>query len=285
MEKEIYTIYLPALLTLLITRLVVFIVIKLMDRQLKKMNNHEKKLSLAKHLVMAIIYTIGIGIAASFIPKLKSLSTSIFASSGILAIVIGFASQQAFSNMVSGVFILAFKPFRLGDLLRIPGKEIIGIVEDITLRHTVIKNFENKRIIIPNSVIGGEVIENANIIEEKVCKFFEIGISYNSNVDKAMSIIKATAFMHKDFIDNRTFEEANSGEEAIPVRIVAFADSAVMLKAWIWSKNNTAGNRMIWDLNYQIKKRFDEEGIEIPYPHRTVYFRKEGESEKKEKRN
>lgn len=275
MEKQLYDIYLPALLTLLITRMTVYIVVKLMDRHLKKINSHEKKLSLAKHLIMAIIYTIGIGIAASFVPKLKSLSTSIFASSGILAIVIGFASQQAFSNMVSGVFILAFKPFRLGDLLRIPGKEIVGTVEDITLRHTVIKNFENKRIIIPNSVIGAEVIENANIIEEKICKFFEIGISYNADVDRAMSIIKATAFMHKDFIDNRTLEEANNGEEAIPVRIIAFADSSVILRAWIWAKNNSAGNKLIWDLNYQIKKRFDEEGIEIPYPQRTVYIRKE----------
>lgn len=238
---------------------------------------------MVRHLVVSGIYIIGIGIAASFIPKLKNLSTSIFASSGIVAVFIGFASQQAFSNIIGGIFIMVFKPFRVGDLLRFPGKEMTGIVEDITLRHTVIKSFENKRIIMPNSVIGNEIIENANIIDEKICKFFEIGISYDSNVDKAMSIIKAEAFMHKNFSDNRTLKEMNDGVEPIPVKIVSFGESSVNLKAWIWVDDNNSGFELIWDLNYIIKKRFEEEGINIPYPQRTVHIRREGGEKDEEK--
>jgi len=69
------------------------------------------------------------------------------AGAGILAVAVGFASQAALSNIISGVFVVIFKPFRVGDRLKI--NELTGVVEDITLRHTVIRDLENKRIIIP----------------------------------------------------------------------------------------------------------------------------------------
>ncbi|MDZ7777461.1 MAG: mechanosensitive ion channel [Bacteroidales bacterium] len=72
----------------------------------------------------------------------------------------------------------------------------MGTVEDITLRHTVIRNFENRRIIVPNSVISSETIINSNIIEDKVCNFVEISISYDSDVDKAMALMQEEAMSH-----------------------------------------------------------------------------------------
>ena len=122
------------------------------------------------------------------IPKLKSLGVTIFAGAGILAAIIGFASQAAFSNIVSGIFIVIFKPFRVGDIVKISNL-YSGIVEDITLRHTVISDFENKRLIIPNSVISAETIHNSNILDNKICNHIWYGISYDSDVDLATSII------------------------------------------------------------------------------------------------
>ena len=108
-----------------------------------------------------IIYTVGFMFAIREYPPLKSVAGSLLAGAGIFAVAVGFASQQAFSNIISGIFIVIFKPFRVNDRLKI--KEIYsGIVEDITLRHTIIRDGENRRIIIPNAVIATEIIVNSD---------------------------------------------------------------------------------------------------------------------------
>lgn len=248
---------------------------KIMNKGFRKSDQEIVKFNFIKHFISGIIYILGIGVALSFIPIFKNISTSIFAGSGIFAIIVGFASQQVLSNIISGIFIELFKPFKVGDRITIIGKTTVGIVEDLTLRHTVIRTYENKRIIVPNSIISNELIENTDIIDDKVCKFFEIGISYDSDVDKAMDIIKDEIFKHKDYLDNRTIEERKSGEvPAVTVKVVNYGESSVNLKSWVWAKNNTVGVKFLWDLNYSVKKRFDAEGIEIPFPHRTIVMKK-----------
>ncbi|MCS5421903.1 MULTISPECIES: mechanosensitive ion channel family protein [Psychrilyobacter] len=263
------------ILTLIMTFYLVKLMKKIFNKVLRKSGQEITKFNFIKHFISGIIYLLGIGIALSFIPIFKNVSTSIFAGSGILAIIIGFASQHVLANIVSGVFIELFKPFKIGDRITLMGKTTVGIVEDITLRHTVIRTYENKRIIVPNSVISNELIENTDIIENKVCKFFEIGISYDSDVDKAMDIIKEEVLKHKDYFDNRTIEEVNSGEDPeVTVKVVGYGESSVNLKSWVWAKDNTVGIKFLWDLNYSVKKRFDAEGIEIPYPYRTIVMKK-----------
>jgi small conductance mechanosensitive channel len=231
-----------ALITLIITFYLVKIIKRIINEFLKKSNKDVTKFNFIKHFISGIIYILGTGLALSFIPGLKNISQSIFAGSGILAIVIGFASQQALSNVVSGIFIELFKPFKIGDRITIIGKTSVGIVEDITLRHTVIRTYENKRIIVPNSTINNELIENTDIIDDKVCKYFEIGISYDSDVDRAINIIKEEILKHKDYFDNRTEKEKITGEvQPISVRVVNYGDSSVNLKSWVWAKDNTVG--------------------------------------------
>jgi small-conductance mechanosensitive channel len=154
-------------------------------------------------------------------------------------------------------------------------KEFIGIVEDITLRHTVIRTFDNKRIIVPNSVINSEVLENADIVDQKTLKFLEIGISYDSDVDKAMQIIKDEALKHPLFIDNRTQEEIDNNEEPVKVRLIGFGDSSVNLRAGVWAMTPADAYTMGCDLNKNVKERFDKEGIEIPFPYRTIVYKDE----------
>lgn len=258
----------------IITILVVRTSRKIMDRNYKLKELDPTQFTFIKHFLSGTIYFLGILSALYTIPTFKSLVVSIFAGSGVLAIIIGFASQQAFSNIVSGIFIAIFKPFRIGDRVKLIGKDTLGFVEDITLRHTMIRTLENRRIIIPNSVISNEIIENSNIVEDKVCNHFEIGISYDSDEERAMEIIIEEASKHPDFLDNRTIQEIHSGQSPVKVRIVSLGDSSVNLKAWVWSRDNSSGFDMKCDLNRSIKKRFDQEGIEIPYPHRTVVMKK-----------
>ncbi len=179
--------------------------------------------------------------------------------------------------MVSGLFISFFKPFRIGDRIRFINKDTLGIVEDINLRHTVIRTFENKRIIIPNNIMNNEMIENANIIEEKTCNYLDVGISYNSDIDRAMAIIAKEILNHKDFFDNRSKTELDRGEEPVQVKLIGFGESSLNLRAWVWSKDPLTGFYMLCDLRKRIKEKFDQEGIEIPYPCRTVVIKEKGQ--------
>jgi small-conductance mechanosensitive channel len=235
------------------------------------------QLSFLKHFLSALVYIIGIGIAVYSIPEIKDLSLSIFAGAGVLAVILGFASQQAFSNIISGVFISIFEPLRVGDTVKIRSGEIFGIVEDITLRHTVIRTFENNRVIIPNSVIGEEIIENASLMDEKVCKFMDYSISFDSDVDLAMRIIQDEAIKMPQFIDNRREEEKALGYPKVHVRLLSFTESAMILRAGVWAENALSAYKMGCDLNKAVKKRFDAEGIEMPHSYRTIIYKKDME--------
>ena len=205
------------------------------------------------------------------IPALHDIAVGLFAGAGILAIIIGFAAQGAFSNIVSGIFIVSFKPFRVGDSIRV-GDSFSGVVEDITLRHTVLVTQENRRVIIPNAKISDETIVNSSIADEATCQFVEVGISYESNLDKAIAALREEAELHPHCIDRRTPEELEAGEPRVAVRVVQLADSSVLLRAYAWAKDPMMARQMHFDLNRSIKLRFDREGIVIPYPQRTVHL-------------
>jgi len=237
------------------------------------------------HFLAGVIYFVGIIFAIYMIPTLRGLATSwIFAGSGVMAIVVGFASKHAFANIVSGIFIALYKPIRIGDRVKLMSWEHVTVVEDITLRHTVLRTFENRRIIIPNSIISNEILENSNIVDEKVLKFFEIGISYDADLEKAMAIIKAEAMNHPDFMDNRSEEQIKNNDEPIKVRLISFGDFSLNLRAYIWVKDPSTAFNLGCDLNKSVKKRFDEEGIEIPFPYRTLVFKKNGQGGKEEEK-
>lgn len=200
----------------------------------------------------------------------QSFAQTLLASGGVLAIIVGVAAQDTVGNLISGIMIIIFKPFVIGDLIKLNGEQLIGFVEEITLRHTIIKTYENNRIIVPNSEINKAKIENANLIDSTKGNYFKVCISYESNIDKAVQIIKEEVIKHPEFLDTRTEEEIERGVEAVAVRFIDFADSGIVLRCTINSKDSFEGFAMLSDLRFSIKKRFDKEHIEIPYPHITI---------------
>ncbi len=257
---------------LLTTILVAFLVNRffkrLIRRSTEEMNNDPTNYLFLRHAITTLIYIVGFSIAIFMMPSLRALASSLLAGAGILAVAVGFASQQALSNIISGIFIIIFKPFRVND--RVELRELTGVVEDITLRHTVIRDFENKRIIIPNSLISEEIIVNSNFDDNRICKWIEIGISYDSNIEKAKAIVKEEILNHPMHIDPRTQQQIEEGGELAPVKVVGLRDSSVNLRGWAWAKDAVDAFKMGCDLLESIKLRFDREGIEIPFPHRTL---------------
>ncbi|REL33600.1 mechanosensitive ion channel family protein [Rhodohalobacter sp. SW132] len=223
------------------------------------------------YAIVALIYVTGIGFAIWNIPSLRHIAQSMLASAGILAIVLGFASQQALGNIVSGLFIVIFKPYRIND--RISMRDTLrGVVEDINLRHTIIRNFENQRIVIPNSLISNEILINSNYNDDKICKLITIGISYGSDIDKAKQIMAEEVESHPLNIDNRKPEDIEKGTPRVLVRVIALSDSSVSIRAWAWASDPPNSFTMECDVIESVKKRFDREGVVIPFPQRTISY-------------
>lgn len=227
------------------------------------------KYSFVKNAVEFIVYIIAMIVIFNSIPRLKDYGTALFASAGVLAAIVGFASQSAFSNIISGIFIVIFKPFSVGDRIRV-GQLYQGDVEDITLRHTVIRDFENKRIVMPNTVISNETIVNSTLSDDKLCILLELVISFSSPVDAAMHIMQQEALKHPLCLDNRTTEEKKENKPSVVVRLTGFTELGVQLRAYVWAKDPTESFVLRCDLNKSIKERFDKEGIEFAAAQRTI---------------
>lgn len=223
----------------------------------------------ATRFIMGMLATAGIIYS---VPSFKHLAVTLFAGAGILVAILGLAAQSAFSNIISGIFIVSFKPFRVGDLIKVGTMEN-GVVEDITLRHTVIVTFENRRVIIPNAVISQETIVNSSIADEHTCEYIEVPVALESDLDKALELVRTECEAHPDCLDKRTPEELRKGMPKVMVRVVALGDTGLRLRAYVWASDPVTARMMHFDLNRSIKLLFDREGIEIPYPHRTIIIK------------
>ena len=278
MDKETINYILLIVITGVIAIVLSLILRKLLSAYIKnyaeKLKTDPTNFLFIKNSVGFVIYTAAIIFIFSQIPYLKSLGTALFAGAGILAVVIGFASQSALSNIISGIFILIFKPVKVSDIIEFKDG-LRGTVEEITLRHILIKDFENKRIVIPNSVISDETIINSHIKDEKIRKHLVFSISYDSNIDKAMDIIRDEAQNHPLLIDNRTTEEISNNTPVVVVRVISLSDFSIDIKAYMWAAQINDAFIMSCDLLKSVKERFDREGIEIPFPYRTIVYKKD----------
>lgn len=241
---------------------------RLITRSTAIMRNDPTNYQFFRHALTFIIYTVGFSMAIYVMPNLRTIANSLLAGAGILAVAVGFASQHALSNIISGVFIVIFKPFRVNDRLRI--RELQGIVEDITLRHTVIRDFENRRILIPNSVISNDVIINADFGDGRILKWIEMDITYDSDIETAKQIIREEIMAHPLNIDGRTPEQVAEGKIPVEVKVIQLGSYFVRIRAWAWAKDQSDAFNMTCDLNESIKKRFDESNIKIPDLYNTI---------------
>lgn len=227
----------------------------------------------AQKFITAIIYIVGIAFALVQIPAFKTIGHSLLAGAGILSLVAGLASQQALSNIMSGFLIVMFKPFKINDKITF-NQTYTGVVEEINLRQVVLRDLENNRVIVPNSVISSQVIVNTNLTENKICKMIEIGIGYNSDIGKALKIMEEEVVKHPFHLDNRTPVDIENKVPAVVCRVISLDSSSVTLKAWAYAENSNNGFIMYCDLLRSIKERFDREGIEIPYNYQNVIIQK-----------
>ena len=260
--------FLDTLMIMLCFLVCAYLLKRLINRSIKR---HVKvNTRFVMRLVKITLYTIAIYGCLSLLTPFESVLGKVWGSAGIIAVVIGFAAQDAMGNFVNGLLITTFKPFKIGDLVKVNQGEYEGYVVDISLRDTVIQTYENTKVIIPNSVINKAVLENVSLNDNTKGNFLELDISYESDMDKAMRIIKEEVMAHPNFLDHRSQDEVTAGVEPVIVRLIRFNDSSITLRTTVYSTSNAEGFALLSDLRIAIKHRFDAEGIDFPYPHRTI---------------
>lgn len=257
--------------------LIVMIIKHIVFRFIKKKHIVNEQFIL--RLVKIISYIILSYACLSLLKPFETVLSKIWGSAGILAVVFGLAAQESIGNIVNGLLITTFKPFKIGDLVKVNSGEYEGYVVDMSLRDTVIKTYENTRIIIPNSMMNKAVLENVSNNENSKGNFLTLEIGYESDLDTAQRIIKEEVMHHENFLDARSAAEIEQGVEPVITRLIGFNESGLNLRTTVYSTNNAEGFAMLSDLRISIKKRFDAEGIQFPYPHRTIVLK---QSEKEE---
>jgi small-conductance mechanosensitive channel len=211
-------------------------------------------------IICAIFFLIYIGL----VPPLNSLLHSLLAGAGITAIIIGFAAKSTITNFIAGLSLAIYRPFRLGDKVMIEGE--YATIEEITLRHTIIRNLQNKRIIIPNSRLDEMTLINYSIIDPRGICAVDLGVSYDTDIDLARSLILQEV--------NRCPYRDMNAEDPL-VRVISHGNFSIRIRVYVWvSEPDNLRFVRFWLLE-NIKKRFDIEGIEIPFPYRTLVYKKD----------
>ena len=268
--------YLDNIIAVILIIMIAFILNKLIDRiidkaiKIKRKKNVTTLLMFVKRIKKMIIFLLAILVSLTQFDIFNSFSVTLLSGLGIGSVVLGFAAQESLKNFFGSVAIVLGNPYEVGDFIECIDKGVSGTVEDITMRHTIIRTINNRRVIIPNCEMNTYTIENFNYSENENVKLVDFSISYESDIDKAINIIKEE--MEKMYHPNP--KGRNKDVEFPKVRVSELGDSGVTLRAWVWGNNNNDVFENTYKLQYSLKKRFLEEGIEIPYPHIQVVNKK-----------
>ena len=204
---------------------------------------------IALYALLVIMLAATIGIPAT------SLIT-VLASCGV---AIGLALQGSLSNFAGGLMLLLFKPFRIGDFIEACGET--GTVAEITVVYTVLLTPDNKRITLPNGTLTNSTIKNYSA-EELRRVDLEFNTAYDCDIDGVKALITQLVEEHP----------LTLAEPEPMVRLATHNESSLTYKARVWCKNEDYWN-VYFDLTESVKKAFDENGIEIPYPQMDVHVK------------
>ncbi len=208
----------------------------------------------------AVSYVVTVIVVITVLQQFGVNLTALLGAAGIAGIAIGFAAQTSLANIISGLFLIWEKSFQVGDVIRVSGH--VGIVESIDMLSLTLRTFDNLSVRLPNeSLVKGDLV---NITRYPVRRYdIEVGVSYREDPDRVMAVLRETAQKNLHVL-----------EEPEPlVAMTGFGESALNFFLGVWHEKDdyiVLRNSILRD----IKLAFEQEGIEIPYPHRVVVAEK-----------
>lgn len=265
-----FQIILLIIIAFIAVKLLNFSLDKFFERLIQAKGNEEleKRTQTLKHLTKSVLDLIIICVAIVIIlAKLGIEIGPILAAAGVLGVAIGFGAQRFIEDIISGFIILLEDQVRVGDVVKIGDKS--GLVEKVDLKMVVLRDLSGTVHYIRN----GKIDTVSNMTKDFSRYVFNIGIAYSEDVDEVINVIKQ--------VDEEIRNDENFKNDILePIEVFGldeFTDSALIIKARTTTKpiKQWAVGR---EFNRRLKKKFDELGIEIPFPHRTIYIGQDKEA-------
>jgi small conductance mechanosensitive channel len=249
-----------SLIWFVVVLVVAFVLAKILRRLVRRALNRVSRAStLLKDFLAGLVSkaTLLVG----FILGLSFLGLNIgplVAAIGAAGLVVGLALQGTLSNFASGILILMYRPYDVGDVINAAGG-VSGKVEAMTLVSTTILTFDNQRIVVPNNNVWGETITNLTALPTRRVDL-TFGVGYGDDLDRAMAVLDELCQAHSLIL----------GEPEPTIKVIEHGDSSVNLICRPWTKTADYWT-VFFDLQKQVKERFDAGGISIPFPQRDVH--------------
>lgn len=263
------------------TYLVAHVLNIVLRRFIGNIPNREKGLQtiflFVRRIMVGIVVVIGVA-ASTFaaFPQAGVAVASIFVAAGFASIVVGLAAQSSLANIFAGIIISTSQPFNVNDALSYAGEW--AWVEDIKLTFTVLKTWDNRRLVVPNQMFLNSTLINYDLVDSSKLCIVYVTITYDSDVDRATQIMIDAAKAHPDFfpagnlpvVHLMDIGDANSSSTD------ANATPGVYLRLLSRARDQSINFQMSKDLLYTIRKEFLKAGIKFAYPKRSVVLEKEG---------
>jgi len=246
-----------------VVALVIFFIGKWVARQIANLVqrilvHRSVDVALVSFVTSLVYWALLIFVTIAALGRLGLQTASFVAIIGAAGLAVGLALQGSLANFASGVLILIFKPFKVGDFVEVAGTA--GVVKTMQIFTTELSTGDNKHVIIPNANVTGGVITNFSTNDTRRVDL-AIGIGYDDDIDKARDLM----------LDEIAKDERILKDQEPTVAVVELADSSVnfVVRPWVNAADYWG---VFFGLTEAIKKRFDEEGISIPYPQQDVHM-------------
>lgn len=246
--------------------LVGLVILVVVNKVFDKVSNRSIHLKFLKSFIDVVIVSLVGHAYLSKFEATRDISKTILQSGTLLIAIATFAAQKVLANVISGIAITASKPFNIGDKIKVvDGGSIVneGIIVDINLRHTIIKKYDGQCDIVPNSVMDSAVICNTNLIDN-VGNFIEIEVSYDSDIDKAIKILRGIVVSHNLTVNDN---------ESTKVLIKDFTSNGVLLRVLVTTRSLDDSFQACSDIRHDILKKYTQNNIDIPYQTVTLIER------------
>jgi len=189
------------------------------------------------------------------IPVLRQLGGVWLTSVGVVSVIVGIAAQSTLGNLISGVSLLLYRPFRFGDCLQVmtPSGLESGVVESLTLGYTTLRTEDNRKVVIPNSVMASQTCTNISHKAQRAAALITLTLGYNADICKARTILTELAKAHPN------------GAELASCRVSALSDSGTTMTLTVWCADAATAAAVKSELLEGAKKRFDLEGLPLAH--------------------
>lgn len=202
---------------------------------------------------------------AHFVPALSGLGSASLTSISVITVIVGLAAQNTLGNLVAGISLLLYRPFKLGDRLQVtaPTGLETGTVESLTLGYTLLRTDDNRRVVVPNSLMASQTAINLTTNDPRVVCSVPIGISYDADIDKARAILLDLGSKH------------SMATQVCGCPLTQLGTSGVVLTLDMWCADALTAITLKCGLLEQAKKRFALEGIALPLPQTMVVLKED----------